>query len=1020
MRLRDLLRSRRMKEDDPAAPMQRYRVQFDGDGANFITTPEDFTELNAGRGQRSTQEQHLVLESLEEQGAAIRLPNGFMIRSADVLRLGEEEAELLGLPSRFPGRFRPEVTGNTTSDRFAVALRPELDGHLEPLSRTGPVIRIGVTDYLLTLRALRAIEAVEHHQSLPKSKRTEAANVRLVAELQSAGAPTRSPAESSDEQIRNIPLDLDLGHLQAFTTLQPGRVGLVIDENPDGSLAVTPDLGEGLDLDEMERRWHHLRPDQDEGVIRVGRQLVLLDEDRRKGVEDVLANPVIPAEQRDAFLRAPGDFFSPEYVDTAISFGVRVSGIGVIVPQTFADATDSGISWFGDSEGIRPTEILSGLIASLPQLDKIERDIETAHDQGRSVVTVDENIVDVSDKEAVESALTEARERLVEESTHAGADAPDNDLDRHEPTTKARAVQVGMHVKDMRDLSAELQSSAEAATPARPVDFTSIHFRPLPHQREGIEWLTAMMATSLRRHAEDPARIQGAILADDMGLGKTFMSLVALREFMELDRSERGEARPILAVLPLSLIENWQQEIEKVFPVSPFEDVVVLQSDRDLPRFKLRGAGRETSTSAANLDEHRMLRTDAIRFSLRVGETYREERLDQPGRLVLTTYQNLSSYQLSLAQVDWGCVIFDEAQTIKNPDTLATRAAKGLKAGFKLLATGTPIENKMLDFWCLMDTAQPGLLGKWADFRSRWVTPMENAEDEEKQRIGDDLRAAVGRFMLRRIKEDHLDDLPAKTVYAPEAGPAQVANPQLGGSMPPQQQELYDEVLKMYEKSGGTKGAALAAIQRLRQSSLHPLAYDTSMSAESADEGISLSARLIATTQVLDHIRSKAEKAIVFVINKRLQQLLALWLQERYGVRVRIVNGETAAVSKKPDSPTRRRIIEEFEAVDGFNVIVMSPLAVGVGLTVVGANHAIHLERHWNPAKEAQATDRIYRIGQTRPVHVYLPMALHPQTTSFDLNLDRLLRQKTVLRDAVVVPEAVSEEEMVTAMGIEE
>ncbi|MET0885090.1 MAG: C-terminal helicase domain-containing protein, partial [Mycetocola sp.] len=130
-----------------------------------------------------------------------------------------------------------------------------------------------------------------------------------------------------------------------------------------------------------------------------------------------------------------------------------------------------------------------------------------------------------------------------------------------------------------------------------------------------------------------------------------------------------------------------------------------------------------------------------------------------------------------------------------------------------------------------------------------------------------------------------------------------------------------------------------------------------------------------------------------------------------------VVNGQTNAVSARGGS-TRRSLIREFEQVEGFNVIIMSPLAVGVGLTVVGANHAIHLERHWNPAKEAQAPDRIYRIGQKKAVHVYLPMAFHPHLQSFDVNLDTLLRQKTDLKDSVIVPEAVSERELMATMGL--
>lgn len=122
--------------------------------------------------------------------------------------------------------------------------------------------------------------------------------------------------------------------------------------------------------------------------------------------------------------------------------------------------------------------------------------------------------------------------------------------------------------------------------------------------------------------------------------------------------------------------------------------------------------------------------------------------------------------------------------------------------------------------------------------------------------------------------------------------------------------------------------------------------------------------------------------------------------------------------SSRGAAQSRKEIIEEFESVDGFNVVIMSPLAVGTGFTVTAANHAIHLERHWNPAKEAQATDRIHRTGQTRPVHVYLPIALHPELASFDVNLDALLRSKTDLKDAIVIPENV-EEAMVRRMSLD-
>ena len=115
---------------------------------------------------------------------------------------------------------------------------------------------------------------------------------------------------------------------------------------------------------------------------------------------------------------------------------------------------------------------------------------------------------------------------------------------------------------------------------------------------------------------------------------------------------------------------------------------------------------------------------------------------------------------------------------------------------------------------------------------------------------------------------------------------------------------------------------------------------------------------------------------------------------------------------------TRKRLIAAFEQKEGFNLLIMSPVAAGVGLTVVGANHVVHLERHWNPAKEAQASDRVYRIGQQKNVFIHLPAVTHPQFDSFDVHLDRLLRGKLMLKDAVVTPEAVSEGEMIQSLGL--
>ena len=491
-----------------------------------------------------------------------------------------------------------------------------------------------------------------------------------------------------------------------------------------------------------------------------------------------------------------------------------------------------------------------------------------------------------------------------------------------------------------------------------------------------------------------------------MGLGKTFMALSAVEHYYREVSQINETQKPTLIVAPLSLLENWKDEVEKTFKTSPFRDIVILQSDGELNRF--RNGGVEIRSNS--IDEEGF----EPRYSLNIGKES-TDRLDMPGRLVITTYQTLRDYQFSLCLIDWGLVIFDEAQNIKNPNALATRAAKGLKAQFKLVATGTPVENSLADFWCLMDTACPQYLGSYQDFRSKYISPILQAASDEvediRNRVGRELRIKVGAIMLRRIKEDNLDGLPEKRMYVGIENTDWKYLPELGKTMTGYQLKIYDGAIESIEESESNH--VLSTLQRLRSSSLHPRLADGGSlncpkSNKELDEILFESEKLKSLLELLDLIKAKNEKCIIFAVNKRLQTFLSIALGRKYGLGpLSIINGDAKAVSKKASTPTRKTMIADFEAKDGFNIIVMSPVAAGVGLTVVGANNVVHFERHWNPAKEAQATDRVYRIGQKKDVNIYVPVLLHPEMESFDVNLHKLLTKKTQLKDAVVTPEEV-------------
>ncbi|WP_232367079.1 SNF2-related protein [Desulfocicer vacuolatum] len=211
--------------------------------------------------------------------------------------------------------------------------------------------------------------------------------------------------------------------------------------------------------------------------------------------------------------------------------------------------------------------------------------------------------------------------------------------------------------------------------------------------------------------------------------------------------------------------------------------MVILQAAGDLQEFKLQGAGIEirqnvdaplpadNPDACENAHDKKDEENNGIRYALKVGNAFGSHRLDMDRCLVITTYQTLRDYQFSLCRIDWSFVIFDEAQHIKNPNTLATRAAKGLKAQFKLLATGTPVENHLGDFWCLMDTASPGTLGAYQSFRETYINPIRQAAGSEvfqvRLDVGRKLRKETGALMLRRLKEDNIEGLPSLPLLPP-------------------------------------------------------------------------------------------------------------------------------------------------------------------------------------------------------------------------------------------------------------
>jgi SNF2 family DNA or RNA helicase len=347
----------------------------------------------------------------------------------------------------------------------------------------------------------------------------------------------------------------------------------------------------------------------------------------------------------------------------------------------------------------------------------------------------------------------------------------------------------------------------------------------------------------------------------------------------------------------------------------------------------------------------------------------------------------LRDHDRDFGSVRFAAMVLDEAQKVKTPGIRLTDAVKAMNADFRVALTGTPVENRLADLWCIVDGVAPGHLGDLRRFSASYETsPTVERLAELKASLD---RPFGGRppLLLRRLKEDRLPDLPPRCDAISRA------------EMRGVQLVAYEEAVALGRSDQGA-GRVLEALQRLRAVSLHPEAD----AAVGDAEWIVGSARLGLALEALDAIAEKGERALVFLDDLTMMARLAGLLQRRFRLPA-----APMTISGKVAGAARQARVDRFqEAPGGFDVMLLSPRAGGVGLTLTRANHVIHLARWWNPAVEDQCTGRVLRIGQELPVTVHVPLAVLPDgKPSFDENLHTLLeRKRRLMRDALMPPDA--------------
>ncbi|GLY06373.1 helicase HelZ [Actinoplanes sp. NBRC 101535] len=424
---------------------------------------------------------------------------------------------------------------------------------------------------------------------------------------------------------------------------------------------------------------------------------------------------------------------------------------------------------------------------------------------------------------------------------------------------------------------------------------------------------------------------------DALGLGACLADDMGLGKTVQLlALLLHHRAGPALLICPLSVLGNWQREAERFAP--------------SLRVRVLHGAGRDDPASlAAGAD------------------------------VVLTTYATAVSDIDALAAIDWDRVVLDEAQHIKNSAGQAARAVRRLPARNRIALTGTPVENRLAELWSILDFLNPGVLASAHTFRARFAVPIErHAEEDAAAR----LRQATRPFLLRRTKADPgiAGDLPAKRHVRHLCG------------MTTEQVSLYkavlDELLLHLEEPGETrrKGLVLAAMTKLKQACVHPALLLKDNSALPGRSG-----KVERLEEIVDHALAAGESVLCFTQFATFGAMLQPHLAARFNVPVRYLHGGTPRGA-------RDTMVSEFQQATRPGVFVLSLKAGGTGINLTAANHVVHVDRWWNPATETQASDRAFRIGQRRDVHVHTLVCLG----TLEERIDRLIADKGVLAERVV------------------
>jgi hypothetical protein len=731
------------------------------------------------------------------------------------------------------------------------------------------------------------------------------------------------------------------------------RVGLVIESlGQDAAETTTTWFADPEDLRRFTGRLGRCLDDDSQCVTWLGRELEILGESN---------NHLESLETWGMEWESPALWTAAEVLDLS-HYSERVEEIGVERPflTPIIVRNDEGNGWFEHnvSAGIKVEDPQGGLPTFVPMkfddIPTLQQAVKDAERIGTDVIHLPglRHAVPLQDARRAIDALAKVHKDLKDQVFKPGG------KEFTEKSPHKRLI-IKRNLEDV-DYS-ESRADSLMMPPGRSLVIPK-SLRPdvelKPHQLVGVSWLQHLWEVS-------PDRCRGTVLADDMGLGKTLQLLTFITSCFEAD----SNLPPALVVAPVALLENWRNELERFFKPGA------------LPLLTLYGSSvKSLRVSKNELDDE--LKTQGITKLLRKGWV-------GDAKMVLTTYETMRDLEFALASQAWSIMVCDEAQKIKTPAALVTRSAKKQKVRFRIACTGTPVENTLADLWCLFDFVQPGMLGALSNFSRTYRQPIEAKTPDQVAKV-EELRALIKPQILHRKKMEVARELPTPV--------EDVLCKRL--PMSDFQQGLYASAFKtLKEQREANPSAQLQALLAIRKICSDPHGHvDPNSHKLPIERIVNESPKMGWLVDMLKELAADtagAHKVILFCEFRDLQIQLQRVLAAFFGFAASIVNGDTSADPKALEN--RQQLIDIFQAKPGFNVIILSPLAVGFGVNIQAANHVVHFTRTWNPAKEDQATARAYRIGQKRVVNVYYPGVVSDKFPSFDLKLDALLSTKREL-----------------------